>query len=264
MTGRGLHSGCDCSVRILPNDANAGIVFATRQGEIPARVAYVCDTKRGTSLRCGGAELHTVEHLLSALYGLQVDNARIVSGPELPGADGSALPFVELIEEAGIVGQGLPPVEIRLDKPVRTEESERYLTASPQDGLQIRGYVLFAHPLIGEQEACFQIDPEVFKREIAPARTFCTSDEIEMLLAQGLGMGGSEDNVIVVYPDRYSVALRYCDEFVRHKILDVIGDLSLTGGRLNASVAAVKSSHTLNVDLAGSIAGSGSSSLRGG
>jgi UDP-3-O-[3-hydroxymyristoyl] N-acetylglucosamine deacetylase len=262
MKGRGLHTGEDCSIHLLPAEPGMGIVFSTDLGDIPAKVEYVSETRRGTSLRCGRAEIHTVEHLLAAFYGLGVDNARIdVSGPELPAGDGSALSFVELIEQAGIVGQGVDSVEIRVDAPVHTGGDERFLIASPDDGMWVDGSVVFAHPLIGKQENGFQITPEVFKREIAPARTFCTSEEIDILLSQGLGRGGSADNVIVVYPDRYSVPLRFHDEFVRHKILDVIGDLSLIGSRLRARVRAVKSSHTLNVSLADKIVRNESSRL---
>jgi UDP-3-O-[3-hydroxymyristoyl] N-acetylglucosamine deacetylase len=251
MVGCGLHTGGDCSVGLHPGEPNSGVVFVTEFGEIPARVEYVYETRRGTSLRNGAAQVHTVEHLLSALYGLNIDNALVeISGPELPAGDGSALPFVELIESAGTAGQGEPAVEIYLDELIRTDDTDRYLSASPRNSLFVEGSVVFAHRLIGEQSNYFEITPEVFKREIAPARTFCTSDEIDMILSQGLGLGGNDDNVIVVYADRYSVPLRYPDEFVRHKILDVVGDLSLVGGRLNAGIKAVKSSHALNVSLA--------------
>lgn len=255
MLGVGLHTGEPCSITLSPAAPGYGIVFVTDRGEIPARTTNLGDTRRGTTLKCGDAEVHTVEHLLAACWGLRVDNVRIeLSGPEIPAGDGSALKFVELIESAGITPQGVPAVLRKLSESVWASAGDKYLLASPSDDFVVRGLIGFTQRMIGEQANGFIIEPETFKREIAPARTFCTSDEIEMLLSQGLGRGGSEDNVIVVYADRYSVPLRFPDEFVRHKILDVIGDLSLIGGRLLADVVAVKSSHTLDAVLSQRIA----------
>ena len=249
--GRGLHTGEGCKLTLIPAEPNTGVVFATRQGEIRAVAGNVGDTHRGTTLRSGNAEIHTVEHLLAALAGLGVDNVRIeAEGPEIPAGDGSALPFVELIESAGLADQAVVANVVDLSEPVWVADAGKYLLAVPRTGFRISALISFAHPMIGEQTISLEIDPETFKREIAPARTFCTSDEIDMILSQGLGKGGTKDNVIVVNEDCYSIPLRFEDEFVRHKVLDLIGDLSLTGGRLHADVTAIKSSHTLNTALA--------------
>jgi len=255
MSGPGLHTGEKCTVRLFPAPPGTGRVFVTSNGEIRAIVENVSDTRRETSLRNGSAEVHTVEHILAALYGLGVDNARIeVEGPEMPAGDGSALPFVEMIDRAEIIGQGVQADEIFIENPVWINNADKCMLATVADKFSIRSLITFAHPMIGEQAACFDISAETFRREIAPARTFCTSDEIEAILAQGLGKGGNEENVIVAYADRYSSPLRFSDEFVRHKILDVIGDLSLIGGRLRADITAIRSSHTLNIALAKKIA----------
>ena len=251
IKGRGLHTGEECRITISPAESDTGVVFATKQGEIQAAVGNIKDTRRGTTLGSGDAEIHTVEHLLAALAGMGVDNVRIeTDGPEIPAVDGSALPFVELIERAGLVEQSADVRVIQLPEPVWVADSGKYLLAMPYHGFRASALISFKHPLIGEQTISLDIDPAAFKREIAPARTFCTADEIEMILSQGLGKGGSEDNVIVVHEDHYSVPLRFKDEFVRHKVLDLIGDLSLIGGRLYADVTVIKTSHTLNAALA--------------
>ncbi|MHB0912505.1 MAG: UDP-3-O-acyl-N-acetylglucosamine deacetylase [Armatimonadota bacterium] len=255
MEGRGLHTGKECSITLLPADAGTGIVFCTEHGEVRASVENVKDTRRGTTLACGEAIVHTVEHLLSALAGLAVDNIRVeIAGPEIPAADGSALPFVELVERAEIREMDAPARLACLSRPIWTVLQDKYMLADSHDILRARALIAFPHPMIGEQAASFKIDPETFKREIAPARTFCTSGEIEAILSQGLGLGGSIDNVVVAHEDHYSVPLRFENEFARHKLLDLIGDLSLIGARLCADVTAIKSSHTTNVALAAEIA----------
>jgi UDP-3-O-[3-hydroxymyristoyl] N-acetylglucosamine deacetylase len=173
-----------------------------------------------------------------------------LSGPELPAGDGSALPYVELAESAGREEFTSPARIVKLCEPVWVSHQDKYVFAVPSEGLDIAGLVSFPHPMIGEQASACSVDIDTFKREIAPARTFCTSGEIDALLSAGLGLGGNDDNVIVVYDDRYNVPLRYGNEFVRHKVLDLIGDLSLAGGRVSCSVTAIKSSHTLNTALA--------------
>ncbi|HUV03764.1 MAG TPA: UDP-3-O-acyl-N-acetylglucosamine deacetylase [Armatimonadota bacterium] len=254
VKGRGLHTGEECGINLIPAAPDTGVVFVTPRGEIRALVQNVLDTERATSLRTGDAEVHTVEHLLAALAGLGIDNVRVeVSGPEIPAGDGSALPFVELMESAGIEEQMAEARIVRPEGPVWTAEDGKYLLAVPASLFRVTALIAFQHPMIGEQAISVAIDPTVFKREIAPARTFCTADEIESIASQGLGKGGTEDNVVVVHDDRYSVALRFRDEFVRHKVLDLIGDISLVGGRLHADVVAVRTSHALNVALAGKI-----------
>ncbi len=265
MSGPGLHTGAQCGIALCPAAVDSGVVFATREGEVRAAIDNVQDTHRGTSLRSGDGEVRTVEHLLAALAGMGVDNVRVeVDGPEVPAGDGSALPFVELIEGAGIEEQATDARAIRLEEPVWVARNGGYLLAVPGPGFKASALMSFRHPMIGEQAISLVIDPATFKREIAPARTFCAADEIEAILSQGLGRGGSEDNVIVVYDDRCSVPLRFENEFVRHKLLDLVGDLSLIGRRLYADVTAIKMSHALNVALAGQIMRTEASGWQGG
>lgn len=251
MTGRGLHTGEECRIEIIPADPDTGIVFVSDGEEISAVVANVRDTHRGTTLSRGGAEIHTVEHLLAALAGMGVDNVRVlVRGPEMPAGDGSALPFVEMIEQAGTVGQGLDAKPACLTGPAWVMDGAKALIAVPSDGFRVSCLISFQHPLIGEQALTTCVGAETFRNEIAPARTFCTSDEIDAILQAGLGKGGTEDNVIVVRNDGYSTALRFPDEFVRHKALDLIGDLALVGRRIRADVTGIRTSHALNIALA--------------
>jgi UDP-3-O-[3-hydroxymyristoyl] N-acetylglucosamine deacetylase len=233
-----------------PAPADAGIIFVTPRGEVRASVENVYDTNRCTCLRSGDAKVITVEHVLAALSGMWVDNAYIrVDGSEPPAGDGSALPFVDLIERAGTEPQpGEPPV-VEIERPVWAIDRDKCALALPSSKLRVSGLVSFDHPMIGEQAVSVCVTPEIFKREIAPARTFCTVEEIEALHAAGLGLGGSVDNVLVVHRDHYSPGLRFPDEIVRHKVMDMIGDLSLAGGSVAADVTGMRPSHALNVAL---------------
>ncbi len=250
VQGIGLHSGEPSMMVFEPAPSDAGIIFLTPGGEIRASVENVSGTTRCTSLRSGDAEVATVEHVLAAFSGMWVDNAYVrIDGPELPSVDGSALPFVLMIERAGREPQpGEPPV-VRVGRPVWALDRDKCDLAVPSSDLRVSGLVSFEHPLIGEQAVSVCVNPEVFKREIAPARTFCTAEEIDTLRASGLGLGGSADNVLVVHQDHYSPDLRFPNEIVRHKVLDLIGDLSLAGGTVAADVTGIRSSHALNVAL---------------
>ncbi len=251
MHGIGLHTGEECRIDLLPADAGTGVVFVVGNDEVRALASNVKDTNRGTTIQCGSADIHTVEHLLAALAGMWVDNVLIrVEGPEIPAADGSALPFAQLIVEAGIMEQDARAEIVELPEPVWVLDGAKCLIADPDSRFRVTELISFSHPMIGEQALSLTIDPETFMAEIAPARTFCTSDEIEMIRAAGLGKGGSENNVIVAYEDHYSTQLRFENEFVRHKTLDLIGDLSLMGRRVNANITALRSSHALNISLA--------------
>ncbi|MHB1456726.1 MAG: UDP-3-O-acyl-N-acetylglucosamine deacetylase [Armatimonadota bacterium] len=251
ISGVGLHTGVASRVTLHPADPDTGIVFISEGVEIKAVASNVCDTRRGTTLGRGNVKIHTVEHLLSALAGVMIDNVRIdIAGIEAPVMDGSALPFVHLIDDAGIDDQDEVPVVIAPDMPIWVFDGEKCVIAYPNDSYKAGVIVSFKHKMIGEQAISFGINPDVYRKEIAPARTFCTSDEIEYILSQGLGKGGTEDNVVVAYDDHYSTPLRFNNEMVRHKMLDLIGDLSLTGGRIQADVFGLKTSHTLNTDLA--------------
>lgn len=254
ITGRGLHTGEECRIILHPAGVDHGIVFGKGSVRIPANVSYVSDTNRGTSLSWSGEDIHTVEHLLAALTGLSIDNVFIEThGIEIPAVDGSALPFVDAIESAGVEEQDAFIKDMQPPLPIWVNQGDKYLVAVPSEKLEICALIMFPHPMISEQIIDLQISPTVFKQEIAPARTFCTSNEIEAILSQGLGRGGTEDNVVIACEDHYSVPLRFKDEFIRHKVLDIIGDLALIGCRLKADITAIKSSHTLNVILADKI-----------
>lgn len=254
LAGRGLHTGEECRVALSPAEPDSGVLFCTPEGDVRAHVGYVADTRRGTTLRCDGAEVQTVEHLLAALYGMSVQNAVVeVTGPEIPAVDGSALPWVELIESAGVVEQSAEAQTVEIAHPVWVADGIKSILAFPEDRFRASVFISFDHPVIGEQAVSLLVNPSSFREQIAPARTFCTSDEIEAILSQGLGRGGGEDNVVVAYQDRCSVPLRFADEFVRHKMLDLIGDLALIGGLLHADVTAIRPSHALNVATASKI-----------
>lgn len=252
--GNGLHTGEKTSITLHPAQPDTGIVFIIEGIEIKALASNVCDTSRGTTLEWGNVRIHTVEHLLSVFAGLLVDNVKIeVCGMEAPIMDGSALPFVQLIDEAEIEEQDAAPLIIAPARPVWALDGGKCIYASPSDSYMVNMLISFENKMIGEQALSVCIDPEIYRREIAPARTFCTSDEIEYILSQGLGKGGTEDNVVVAYEDHFSTPLRFNNEMVRHKILDLIGDLSLSGGRMRADVFGLKTSHTLNTGLASSL-----------
>lgn len=255
LRGVGMHTGQSARVRILPAEAHTGIRFRLGGRVIPARAEHVASTRRCTSLERDGTRIQTVEHVLSALAGLQVDNAIVeVEGPEIPILDGSALPWVEAVREAGIVqldasGQAIVPPNT-----IAVREGGDWMAAWPADSLTVTCVTHFDHPLLGIQACTVEADPEHYAQEIAPARTFGFIEEVEALHSAGLALGGSLENALVIYPDRYSSPERVPQECLRHKMLDLIGDLSLAGGRIQAVIAAIKPSHTLNLRMAARLA----------
>ncbi len=254
--GAGVHTGIDAELKIAPAEADRGIVFVRSdlpgRPEIPAAVGEVSGTSRGTSLGPEGAGVKTVEHLLAVLSGLEIDNAVVeMNGPELPMGDGSALPFLKLVREAGI---RLLPAARRfrtLNRPVALETPEGIIAALPAGRLRIACAVAFSDPLLDAQYRDLTLDPEVFARELAPARTFGFYREALPLFQRGLIKGTSLDNTVVIGPGAVFSrgGLRFTDECVRHKILDLLGDLVLLGGPLKATVVAIKPGHKLNVDF---------------
>ncbi len=247
ITGIGLHTGKESEITISPADADSGIVFNFKNKEvIKARVELVTSTNRGTILGSNGHSIYTVEHILSTLNGMEIDNAEIlVEGQEIPSCDGSAKVFVEKIEEAGI--EYLDRKTIDLPEPIWILNGEKGIIAIPNSTLSI--YYTVEFPYIGKQWFLYKHSSTAYKNEIAPARTFGFEEEIEVLLASGLAKGGSSDNSIVIGSNGYSVPLRYHNELVRHKLLDLIGDLYLLGARINATVIAVKGGHNLHIEL---------------
>jgi UDP-3-O-acyl N-acetylglucosamine deacetylase len=244
LSGIGLHSGIDSSLFFSPAPANAGIVFVKNGKEIPAHISKVKETRRGTFLE----GVSVVEHLLSAAYGLGIDNLRIeIKGEEPPALDGSALPYVEALLAAGIIEQLEIKKYLFIEQPIKLIEKESSLEALPYQGFKINFMVDF--PGIGRQRYVFDKKKTSFEKEIAPARTFGYIDEYEMLKEQGLARGASFENSLVIGKDGYINNPRFQDELVRHKILDLIGDLALLGRPLQAEIIAVKSGHELNIEL---------------
>lgn len=254
-TGIGLHSGKDVSLTLNPAAAGSGIVFIRTdlpgRPSVEAKITRVTNTLRATTLETGEAKVFTVEHLLSALSAMGVDNCLIeMNAAEPPVADGSALPYVRLIEQAGIVELKNTVRQVfTVKEALSIRRSDKFITILPYDGLRITFTSINPHPLLGVQFGDYEIDRDTYLREIAPARTIGFMHEVDALKAQGLALGGSLDNVVVYDRDKVLTPLRFADELVRHKILDIIGDLSLTGW-VRGHVIAVKSSHALNTALA--------------
>lgn len=260
-TGVGLHTGKKVYLTLRPAPINTGIVFCRVDlnpvVEIPARAEYVGDTTLATTLIKDGVRIATVEHLLSALAGLGIDNAYIdVNAPEIPIMDGSAGPFVFLIQSAGIEEQSVAKRFIRIketvmiEEGVKGEESYKSATLEPFEGFKVGLGIEFDHPLFQDrvQEASLDFSTTSFVKEVSRARTFGFMSDYEKLRAMGLAQGGSLDNAVVL--DEYRIlnedGLRYQDEFVRHKILDAVGDVYLLGFNLIGAFQGYKSGHRLN------------------
>ena len=252
-TGTGLHTGARCIVSLQPAEANAGVVFAPESGvTIPATADHVVDTQRGTTLGANGSTVGCVEHLMAALYAFGVDNVRVeVSGPEAPACDGSAREWVELLKEAGVLPLGAGRRVARLGKVVWAgDESSSAVAAPGGSGLALAVAVRFEGTVADRQSLWLRLTPRRFAKQIAPARTFALDRELKGLQEMGLAKGGSGENAFSVGPEGYSGVLRFQDEVVRHKALDLIGDLALCGRRFDGLVVAVRPSHRTNVELA--------------
>lgn len=255
FTGIGLHSGKAVSLELKPAAADSGIVFfrtdLPEASGVQADVRQVTSTLRATTLENGETKVFTVEHLMAALYVLGVDNCVVaISAAEAPVGDGSALPFVQMIETAGIVELPVRKRIFKVSEPVSIVEKNRSIAILPYDGLRVTFTSSNPHPMLGVQCAEYEISPEIFIREIAPARTIGFMDEVAMLKEKGLGLGGSLENTLVYDSKTNLNPLRFPDELVRHKILDVLGDLALLGCPLRGHVVAVQSGHSLNTALA--------------
>ncbi|HKQ97246.1 MAG TPA: UDP-3-O-acyl-N-acetylglucosamine deacetylase, partial [Candidatus Polarisedimenticolia bacterium] len=254
IEGVGLHSGAETRVRLHPAPADSGIVFERADlggRRIVASAANVRSTSLATTLAEGDASVGTVEHLMAALAGMGIDNARIeVEGPEIPILDGSAAPFVDAIRRAGTVLQAAPRRDLSLRRPVTLRQGERTILALPSDDLRISYAIDFSHPAIGYQAVTLRMDESVFAASIAPARTFCLLRDVRAMRDSGLVRGGSLDNALVVGDDGVmNGQLRFRDEFVRHKVLDLVGDLALLGRPLLGHVIARNAGHALNYEL---------------
>jgi UDP-3-O-[3-hydroxymyristoyl] N-acetylglucosamine deacetylase len=254
--GTGLHTGAKVSLTLHPAGPDTGVRFVRydRPGgpPVPARFDQVCDTTMCTVLGHPGGTVGTVEHLMAALAICEIDNVVVeVGGPELPIMDGSAQPFVFLIECAGTVEQQRPRRWIEVLKPVSLEAHGKYARLEPADHLILDCEIQFEHPLIDSQSMSIAFDPESFKSEIARARTFAFAERVEELWSRGLALGGSLKNAVVVSRDRVlnEEGLRFADEFVRHKVLDSLGDLYLAGAPLRGRFSARSAGHTMHNKL---------------
>lgn len=252
-TGIGLHTGKNTRMTLRPAPADTGVVIVRTDlggAEIPARYDAVCDTELGTSLvNVDGVRVGTVEHLMAALWGSRVDNVFVeIDGPEIPIMDGSAAPFVFLVECAGTIDQAATRKVIRLRRPIEVRDGDKSVCLTPADRFSVRFQIDFDSPVIGEQAMYFEDGPGAFRDQIGRARTFGFASDVAALHAAGLARGGSLDNAVVIGADRVlnEGGLRFEDEFVRHKILDCIGDFYLAGGTLLAHVEANCAGHRLN------------------
>ncbi|MET4728979.1 UDP-3-O-[3-hydroxymyristoyl] N-acetylglucosamine deacetylase [Lysobacter enzymogenes] len=257
-TGVGLHSGEKVFLTLRPAPVDTGIVFRRTDldpvVEMPARADLVTETTLCTGLTYGAGKVMTVEHLLSAMAGLGIDNCYVeLSAPEVPIMDGSAGPFVFLLQSAGIAEQDAPKRFIRIKHPVEVRDGDKIARFEPFDGFRLGFTVVFDHPAIPASQSRAQVEfsTENYIREVSRARTFGFMRDLEYMRERNLGLGGSMDNAIVL--DEFRVlnddGLRYVDEFVRHKILDAVGDLYLAGHAIIGAYEGYKSGHALNNKL---------------
>lgn len=259
VSGVGLHTGCQVTLTMTPAPPDTGIVFRRTDLQnfaIEARRQWVSRVMLATTLMKKGVMLSTVEHLLSALYGLKVDNLFVdVDSLEIPILDGSARPFVQMVRAAGLVDQDVQRKYLVVDSPIRIEDGDKYVVVEPSDSLEIHYQIDFTHPAIGKQELHHQLSPEIYEHQIAYARTFGFLAEVEELRKKGLIRGGSLENAVVLDDERIvNGDLRAPDEFVRHKVLDLIGDVSLCGRPLIGKIRAYKAGHALHTNLATELA----------
>jgi len=257
LEGRGLFNGRKARVTLLPASAGRGIVFVradrAERPEIPALASSVADRSRWTGLQAERVEVRMVEHLLSAAYGLGVDNLVVETwGEEIPIGDGSAKTYVELLLRAGIETLEVPVVALDIREPVRVREENATLTALPNPaGLKVTYTLDYGDRFVGRQTLTLDINETTYVESIAPARTYVLRPEIQAFLEQGLGSGASAENLLIVDEDgSIEGDRRYQDECVRHKIVDMLGDLSLIGRPLNAHMVGYRSGHTTNHELA--------------
>lgn len=254
--GIGLHSGQAVHMRLVPAAAGSGIVFVRQDVNgltIPATLSQVGPSFYATVLEKDGYQVSTIEHLMAALYALQIDDLRIeIDSGELPILDGSARPFVDAIARVGSVELSLEREYITLVRPIVVSQEEKRIAAYPSHEFRVTYAIDFEHPLVGYQELSVRLwHEDDFRIKLSGARTFTFEQDVEQLRSRGLALGGSLDNALVIGEDRIlNPDLRYPDEFVRHKMLDLIGDLSLLGRPLRAHVVAYRAGHDLHGRLA--------------
>ena len=254
LVGIGLHKGFPVRLRLEPLESNSGIVFyrSDVNVSIPLIPENVVDTKMATVIGKDGHVISTIEHMLSAVYAYGIDNLRIiVDANEIPVMDGSSASFCMLLDEAGVIQQNIPKKIMRIKKEVEVKDGDKYVKLSPSADLQYDFTIKFPHPVIQKQEYVLKFTKESYKKEISRARTFGFLHEVEYLRSKGLALGGSLENAIVLDDKKIlnPEGLRFTDEFVRHKILDAIGDMSLIGMNFIGNYEAMAGSHDLNHKL---------------
>ena len=257
-TGVGLHTGQKVRMSLRPAQPDTGIVFRRLDlagaADLPARADLVGETRLCSCLVRGEVKVYTIEHLMSALAGLGVDNAYVdLDGPEVPIMDGSAAPFVLLIQQAGIEEQGAPKRFLRVTKRIEVKDGDKWAVLEPYEGFKLSFSIVYDHPVIEKSNTALTVDfaSTSYLKEVARARTYGFMQDVEDLRDVGLALGGGLENAVVLDEHRVLNAegLRYADEFIRHKILDAIGDLYLLGRPLLAAFSAYKSGHDLNNQL---------------
>lgn len=253
VEGIGLHTGKPAKLIVKPSTPGSGIVFENAGHLVPAIVENVNNTTYGVTLKSNQKEVKTCEHILSALYGMGIDNAICeVESDEIPALDGSSIGFTRLIKDNGVEHQSIPRKLIEIKEPIFLSKGDACIFAIPDAELRVSFIIDYPHPGIDTQYNSFTLTPDVYFNEIADARTYTFIDWIDELREMGLIKGGSLRNAIVIDKDGPMLAsgsLRFRDEFVRHKILDMIGDLALLGARLKGWIFGVKAGHNLNIEF---------------
>jgi len=255
-SGVGLHSGCRVSLTLTSAPPDTGIVFIRRDvsgsPRIPVTIKNIRPALLSTTVGVGGVQVQTIEHLLAAAAGMGIDNLFVeVDAPELPALDGSAKPFVNLIREAGVAAQDRRQTYLKILRPLEVTDGNKRIAIRPAAESSITYTIDYAHPLIGRQAYDYGWSRDAFAEDIAPARTFGFLREVEALWEAGLGLGGSLQNTLILSEEGLlnEDGLRFADEFVRHKILDLIGDMMLLGVPVIGAIEAVRSGHALHARL---------------
>ncbi|MDR0676037.1 MAG: UDP-3-O-acyl-N-acetylglucosamine deacetylase [Elusimicrobiota bacterium] len=260
FSGIGLHTGNRTTLNFKPAPEDFGIRFIRidlpNKPEIIANINNVIGVTRGTTIANGNARVHTIEHIMATLNAMGIDNIIIeLDNNETPVGDGSAIPFVETLKNAGVICQSKERQYITLENPIKFVKGDTELVILPSDSLEISCTISYEHPILKTQFLHFSLEKDDFIKEIAPARTFCFDYEIEYMKKEGLAKGGNLDNAIVIGEKKvHNKELRFCDEFVRHKILDLIGDIYLLGKPIKGHIIAIKCGHAVNIEFAKEIA----------
>ena len=250
-----MHTGKNVNIKLKPAGVDSGVAFI--RTDLPGRpmtkanLSNILSTVRGTNI--GG--IHTIEHILSALYALSITNLYVeIDGPEPPALDGSSKQYIELVARAGIIDQASEVKCIKVNEPVFVAEDGKCLIAVPSDRFRVSFMINYPLGFIGTQFYKFELNSREYIKDIASARTYGFIDEVETLKKQGLALGASEENAVAISRDGYLTKLRFKDELVRHKILDLIGDLSLLGAEIKAHIIGIRSGHGLNIKFAKKLA----------